>query len=104
MKSTKADQEKWKKIIQTAYGSGIGVRGWCREHDVSEKQFYYWRKKLSLQPERSLNEAELVEIQPPVSTSEDEEAVLECGEIKLVIRRHASQETIEKVIRALKNA
>lgn len=37
---------KWMPIIQKCRISGIGVRPWCRENNVSEKQFYYWERRI----------------------------------------------------------
>ena len=37
---------KWTPIIQKCRSSGIGVRPWCRENNVSEKKFYYWERRI----------------------------------------------------------
>lgn len=97
-------QEQWKEFVRDAYDSGIGIRKWCGSHNVSERQFYYWRKKLSNQTDEMSCDNRLVEIHPEENPTEDDDVVLELGNIRLVIHKHTSQETIEKVIRAMRNA
>lgn len=38
--------EMWKKTIEEASSSGIGIRIWCQENGVSASQYYYWHKVL----------------------------------------------------------
>lgn len=37
---------QWQEIIQTQLASGQNKREWCRENGISEKQFYYWQRRL----------------------------------------------------------
>ena len=37
---------QWKKIIAAANRSGMHKKDWCKKHNVSERQFYYWQAKL----------------------------------------------------------
>ena len=36
----------WQEIIQAQLASGQNKREWCRENDISEKQFFYWQRRL----------------------------------------------------------
>lgn len=36
----------WRRLIRGQTGSGMSIRGWCRQHSVQEASFYWWRKKL----------------------------------------------------------
>ena len=38
--------EKWKRTIEEASSSGIGIRIWCQENGVPASQYYYWHKVL----------------------------------------------------------
>ena len=40
--------QKWEPIILAVAESNQSARLWCREHNISVDQFYYWRKKLGL--------------------------------------------------------
>ncbi len=36
----------WTERIEECRSSGMSVRGWCREHEISEKTYYYWQRRL----------------------------------------------------------
>ena len=36
----------WSKLISEQEASGQGVRPFCREREIGEPSFYYWRKRL----------------------------------------------------------
>ncbi|SNT25401.1 hypothetical protein SAMN05446037_10637 [Anaerovirgula multivorans] len=35
-------KEKWRQIINRYNESGLPVRQWCEENQVSATQYYYW--------------------------------------------------------------
>lgn len=37
---------KWRPIVQECRTSGMTVRAWCKENNVSEQQFFYWQHRL----------------------------------------------------------
>jgi hypothetical protein len=39
-------REYWGKVIAEQEASGQGVRPFCREREMAEPSFYYWRKQL----------------------------------------------------------
>lgn len=66
---------KWTPIIQKCRSSGIGVRLWCRENNVSEKQFYYWERRIkgkdfeTQKENKSQKQANFVELPVPIESS-----------------------------------
>ena len=36
----------WVERIAECRSSGKSIRAWCREHEISEKTYYYWQKRL----------------------------------------------------------
>ena len=44
----------WKKLVNDAISSGKEIRIWCRENNISERQFYYWQRKLRLEEAQKL--------------------------------------------------
>ena len=38
--------QQWKEIIQAQLASGQSKRAWCQENGVSEKQFFYWQRRI----------------------------------------------------------
>lgn len=39
-------ESQWSQIIQECLASGMKKTTWCRENNVSSKQFFYWQRKL----------------------------------------------------------
>ncbi|WP_050759717.1 IS66 family insertion sequence element accessory protein TnpA [Clostridium carboxidivorans] len=37
---------QWTNIVRECLSSGMGVRTWCLENNVNEKQFYYWQRRI----------------------------------------------------------
>lgn len=38
--------EQWKRIIQDCQTSRLGNKIYCEQHEISEKMYYYWLRKL----------------------------------------------------------
>ena len=37
--------QQWAIMIKTCRESGLSVREWCRQNNISEQSYYYWLKK-----------------------------------------------------------
>ena len=38
--------QEWSQIIQAGQNSGLSKREFCRQNGISERQYYYWLKKI----------------------------------------------------------
>jgi transposase-like protein len=50
MRGQRADEQtraQWEKLITEAARGGSSIRAFCREHWVTEGQFYAWRRRLN---------------------------------------------------------
>ena len=59
-------RELWREKITRQEQSGHSVRAFCREHNIGEHVFYYWRQRL--RKEDAPVRFALVETQPAVAT------------------------------------
>jgi hypothetical protein len=41
-------ETRWRKVLTAWEGSGQSIRGYCREHGITEASFYFWRRELRL--------------------------------------------------------
>jgi hypothetical protein len=41
-----AKLEQWKAQVIDCRSSGMSVRGWCAEHNISTKTYYRWEKEI----------------------------------------------------------
>jgi transposase-like protein len=48
MKSTHhaIQKEKWQTMIQERTESGLSIKAWCANNQVSEASYYYWLKTI----------------------------------------------------------
>ena len=37
----------WRRMVGRQARSGLSIRAWCREHDLHEHAFYWWRVRLA---------------------------------------------------------
>lgn len=43
-----AKEQFWRESIAKRTGSGLSIRAFCQQHDLSEQCFYAWRRELAL--------------------------------------------------------
>ena len=47
----------WRNLVEDFVASGLTIRAWCREHQVSEPSFYAWRRELRRRDQSSATRA-----------------------------------------------
>ncbi len=62
MKVTNDEVSLWQQRIDAWGESGLKQSVWCRQNDVKDSQFWYWKKKLSLLTRKNSQQEE---IKPP---------------------------------------
>lgn len=48
--TVKSKADVWRDRIDAQHASGQSVRAWCKDNDVREHSFYWWRARLGLSP------------------------------------------------------
>ena len=61
--------QEWRQIIQAGQNSGLSKREFCRQNGISERQYYYWLKKLRETVAETAS-PRLVHLEAPVPQSE----------------------------------
>ena len=59
MRTAKRDRRKeafWRKAIGGQRRSGLCVRAWCRQHELRESSFHWWRRELARRDGESRSE------------------------------------------------
>jgi hypothetical protein len=105
LQSLSANQRltEWGERIAACRNSGLSVRTWCREHEVKEKTYFYWQRRvyqtLSAQQEPYFEEV------PFTKRSGRQEilATLRVNCIEADIYAGTDAGTIEIICRALKS-
>lgn len=107
---------EWKEKIAVCRSSGQTVRSWCEEEGISPKKYYYWERAVLAEAEKHLAVAEssrrpnFVEVPAldgqgvPEKKQTALAAKVRKGSMEIEIYGGAEAETIELLLRALKNA
>ena len=51
---TQMHMQEWAKLIEARQDSGLSIKQWCLQNNLSESQYYYYLKKLRLSACESL--------------------------------------------------
>lgn len=120
MDTRKIDNEikmnQWMDIIRECRSSGQPVRSWCNEHDVNEKRYYYWLRKIRTAACNTLpGNLEGAHVIVPLKVEglkQEPEAIVSPHNAAIVIRLNsavveiqngATNSVIENTLRAIKN-
>ena len=116
MNIQKIDREvklnQWTEIIRECRSSSQSVRSWCIEHDIDEKRYYYWLRKIRKQAcnniehsvSTDVNRCEFAQIQPPAAFHQAVPTIkLHIDGIIVEISDGMSQETISYVLNRIRD-
>lgn len=107
---------QWTEIIRECRNSGQTVSGWCADHDINPKSYYYWLRRIRAAacealPSLPTGNNAIVPIDMPVDSAKVESTVnessadiiLHFGNVTLELRNNVSSTLIENTLRALQN-
>ena len=60
----------WAERIAECRSSGMSVRAWCRENEISEKTYYYWQRRLYQQMISTVERVDFAEIPRGIQTGQ----------------------------------
>lgn len=93
---------EWAERVSACRNSGLSVRAWCQENEVSEQTYYRWQRQLYklAQEER---EGGFAEITPIRRTPGSIAVTVQIGRVELAVHNGADATTVEAVLRAVKS-
>lgn len=107
--------EHWRKLIAECQASGLKVKQWCFQNNVSKDQYYYWLRKVREMtvanmpmPADNLHAAndnvsfKQLEVKSPV-TCMMPGVIIHLPQATIEVTDGVSQSTVEAVILALKS-
>jgi len=110
---TRFRMEHWIPLIKECQNSGLPVRSWCSLNNVSEQSYYYWLKRIRKVAYEQQIPAIQRELPKPVEfaklqvntnvPNKDASVIIHLPSVTLEVKEGASQQTVEAVLRALKN-
>ncbi|MFX4263825.1 IS66 family insertion sequence element accessory protein TnpA [Pelotomaculum propionicicum] len=107
---------QWTQIISECRSSGQTVAAWCAEHNINQKRYYYWLKRVRTAacealPACSGENNPIVPLNIPVplsgtgpaSQKPSPDIIVRYGLVSLEIHNNASLSVIENTLRALQH-
>lgn len=106
---------QWMEIIRECRSSGQPIKSWCIEHDVNDKSYYYWLKKIRVAACNSLpvdaeESHQIVPLkiqefkqEPETVSSQVAAIVIRLNSAVVEIQNGATESVIENTLRAIKN-
>ena len=99
--------EQWTAIIRSRVESGMKVKDFCIQHDLSENAYYYWLRKIRAAAisEQEPSFAELpAPVEEPVSQADGDGVIIELGGARVRVSNACSRDTLSMVMEVLGNA
>jgi len=104
--TTNIRNQSWMQMLQAQKASGLTIKQWCLENQISEHCFYYRQQKLRQSAGEALQQ--FVEIQQPVAaphlennTMTNSAAQIQAGRAVIELNNNASEELISRIVRVL---
>ena len=93
---------EWAERVTACRNSGLSVRAWCQENEVSEQTYYRWQRRL-YELAREEREGGFAEITPIRRTPGSIAVTMQIGGAELAVHNGADAATVEAVLRAVKS-
>lgn len=104
-------EDGWRKLIKAHAESGLSVKEWCRENSITERKYYYWRKKLRQLDSEGTDGSQFAEIDPalclaPSAADPDPKQLLsiQMGDLRLDIHESVPEDLLETVLKVMRHA
>ena len=107
MSDNQTKLEIWKEYLLNQKNSGLSVRTWCSENQISQPQFYYLKRKLSQETSTQPQFAEICFADQQTEKHKGETGSLfqvSYEGIEIVISSFATVEQITNLLTALRHS
>ena len=91
--------ENWAQVIQAQQASGMSKRTFCQKERISERQFYYWLKRLRESLVDTV-EPQLVELSAPGKQSQSL-LKIEMGEARMELPGTVDMDAVAAILKSL---
>lgn len=106
--------QKWSEIIEGCRNSGMKVTEWCKEKNLSLRQYYYWQSKICKKVSENLpalkEKNALIEIPtftevkiPAINESRDIALTVSINYTTVQIYNYADESTVAAALRIIKS-
>lgn len=97
--------KKWMTIIDECSKSGLPVKTWCNQNNISEQSYYYWLKKIRTQTVQELTNNQVSFSPIPIQGKIPPKTVvlisITKGDIRIEVPETIDQDTLLNIMRSL---
>ena len=93
--------QQWAKIVDECSKSGMSNRAYCMEHGISEKNYYYWLRRLREAAAESMS-PQLVEVKLEGKVKQSGALSLRYHDAELTITSETPAELLTTALQVLK--
>lgn len=111
-------RQSWTLMLREQAASGLSVRDWCQQNNISNKTFYYRRRQVQTMVLQSADEsrfAELIMPEPPVKDADlprsdpgyngfTPQLTISIGNIMIGVTQNTPQHLLSDVLQVIRNA
>lgn len=89
-------RQKWEAAVNEWQASGLSIKKWCKERNISDSTFQYWKERVL--SDKAPHRSRFIEL-PQEKASRIE---MECAGVKVYIDDQFDEHTLVKCLQALK--
>ncbi len=99
-------KQQWREKIISQKNSGISIAAWCRQNEIADHLFYYWKRKLFPEPAITLSSFTEVPFEKEGQCLETKNSgiKIEYGEIHIHLDKCFDSPTLKRCLSVLKGA
>jgi len=98
----KERRQQWKARIEAYRASGLSAKEFCRQHNITTRQLYYWLRKETLKEQTGNTVQWLpVSLSSKEDISEDNLLTLKVGPAVIEVREGFNEELLLQVVKVL---
>ena len=98
---------QWMDIVRSRSESGLTVKDFCRQHEISETAYYYWLRKIRAAAIQE-QAPQFVELTAPAETIDDANdtagVIIELNGAKIHVSNTGCRNTLSMVLEVLRHA
>lgn len=95
------EQREWEARIAEFRASGMSGAGWCKEHGLNVRQFYYWITKLEKANQKPQGPAQWLRVEVGGHDAPADMVEVRIGKAVVEVRAGFDPELLAKVVQTL---
>lgn len=103
-------RQSWALMLQDQASSGLTIRDWCKQNNISTKTFYYRRRQVQAMVLQAASESRFEELVPPEpsvpvgTTGFIPQLVLSVGDVMIGIDQGTPKQLLSDTLEVIRNA